>query len=145
MKFLVLHGPNLNLLGEREPEVYGTTTLAEIDASLIDLAKEKGHELSAFQSNAEHELIDQIHAAKKSGVDFILINPGAFTHTSIAIRDAMLGTQLPFIEVHLSNVFSREEFRQHSFLSDIAVAVVSGLGAFGYELALLGAERHLQQ
>lgn len=145
MKFLVLHGPNLNLLGEREPEVYGTTTLAEINASLIDLAKIKGHELSAFQSNAEHELIDQIHAAKKSGVDFILINPGAFTHTSIAIRDAMLGTQLPFIEVHLSNVFSREEFRQHSFLSDIAVAVISGLGAYGYELALLGAERHLQQ
>jgi len=145
LKFLVLHGPNLNLLGEREPEVYGTTTLAEINASLIDLAKKKGHELSAFQSNAEHELIDQIHAAKKSGVDFILINPGAFTHTSIAIRDAMLGTQLPFIEVHLSNVFSREEFRQHSFLSDIAVAVISGLGAYGYELALLGAERHLQQ
>lgn len=145
MKFLVLNGPNLNLLGEREPEVYGTTTLAEIDASLIDLAKGMGHELSAFQSNAEHELIDQIHAAKKSGVDFILINPGAFTHTSIAIRDAMLGTQLPFIEVHLSNVFSREEFRQHSFLSDIAVAVISGLGAYGYELALLGAERHLQQ
>tara|TARA_R110000782_G_scaffold133091_5_gene225308 strand:- start:3665 stop:4102 length:438 start_codon:yes stop_codon:yes gene_type:complete len=145
LKFLVLHGPNLNLLGEREPEVYGTTTLAEIDASLVNLAKNKGHELSVFQSNAEHELIDQIHAAKKSGVDFILINPGAFTHTSIAIRDAMLGTQLPFIEVHLSNVFSREEFRQHSFLSDIAVAVISGLGAYGYELALLGAERHLQQ
>lgn len=145
MKFLVLHGPNLNLLGEREPEVYGTTTLAEIDAGLIKLAKDKGHELTAFQSNAEHELIDQIHAAKKSGVDFILINPGAFTHTSIAIRDAMLGIQLPFIEVHLSNVFSREEFRQHSYLSDIAVAVISGLGAYGYELALSGAERHLQQ
>jgi len=145
LKFLVLHGPNLNLLGEREPEVYGTTTLAEIDAKLSDLAKNKGHELSTFQSNAEHALIDQIHAAKKSGIDFILINPGAFTHTSIAIRDAMLGTQLPFIEIHLSNVFSREEFRQHSFLSDIAVAVISGLGAYGYELALLGAERHLQQ
>ena len=145
MKFLVLHGPNLNLLGEREPEVYGTTTLAEIDAKLSDLAKNKGHELSTFQSNAEHALIDQIHAAKKSGIDFILINPGAFTHTSIAIRDAMLGTQLPFIEIYLSNVFSREEFRQHSFLSDIAVAVISGLGAYGYELALLGAERHLQQ
>jgi len=145
LKFLVLNGPNLNLLGEREPDVYGTTTLAEIDAHLLDLAKEKGHELSAFQSNAEHEIIDQIHAGKKSGVDFILINPGAFTHTSIAIRDAMLGTQVPFIEVHLSNVFAREEFRQHSFLSDIAVAVISGLGAYGYELALLGAERHLQQ
>ncbi len=144
MKFLVLHGPNLNLLGEREPEVYGTTTLAEIDSRLVALAEGKGHELSAFQSNAEHELIDQIHAAKKSGVDFILINPGAFTHTSIAIRDAMLGTDIPFIEVHLSNVFSREEFRQHSYLSDIAVAVISGLGAYGYELALSGAERHLQ-
>lgn len=145
MKFLVLHGPNLNLLGEREPEVYGTTTLAEIDAGLVKTAKEKGHDLSTFQSNAEHELIDQVHAAKKSGVDFILINPGAFTHTSIALRDAMLGTDLPFIEVHLSNVFSREEFRQHSYLSDIAVAVVSGLGAYGYELALLGAERFLQK
>ncbi len=144
MRLLVLHGPNLNLLGEREPEVYGTTTLAEIDARLVDMAKEKGHELSTFQSNAEHELIDQIHNAKKSGVDFILINPGAFTHTSIALRDAMLGTELPFIEVHLSNVFSREEFRQHSYLSDIAVAVVSGLGAYGYELALQGAERHLK-
>jgi 3-dehydroquinate dehydratase II len=143
LKFLVLHGPNLNLLGEREPEVYGTTTLAEIDSRLVALARDKGHELSTFQSNAEHELVDQIHVAKKSGVDFILINPGAFTHTSISIRDAMLGTDIPFIEVHLSNVFSREEFRQHSYLSDIAVAVVSGLGAFGYELALLGAERHL--
>jgi 3-dehydroquinate dehydratase II len=142
LKFLVLNGPNLNLLGEREPEVYGTTTLAEIDSRLVELAKERGHELSAFQSNAEHELVDQIHAAKKSGVDFILFNPGAFTHTSIALRDAMLGTQLPFIEVHLSNVFSREEFRKHSYLSDIAVAVVSGLGAYGYELALLGAEHH---
>ena len=135
----------MNLLGEREPEVYGTTTLAEIDARLVENAKERGHELSTFQSNAEHELVDQIHAAKKSSVDFILFNPGAFTHTSIALRDAMLGTQLPFIEVHLSNVFSREEFRKHSYLSDIAVAVVSGLGAYGYELALLGAEQHLKK
>lgn len=145
MKFLVLNGPNLNLLGEREPEVYGTTTLAEIDARLVDIAKERGHELSAFQSNAEHELIEQVHAAKKSAVDFILFNPGAFTHTSIALRDALLGTELPFIEVHLSNVFSREEFRKHSYLSDIAVAVISGLGAYGYELALLGAEQHLKK
>ena len=144
MKFLVLNGPNLNLLGEREPEVYGTTTLAEIDAKIIELAKERGHELSTYQSNAEHELIDQIQSAKKSGVDFILINPGAFTHTSIALRDAFLGTQLPFIEVHLSNVFSREDFRKHSYLSDIAIAVISGLGAFGYELALIGAEQHLK-
>ena len=145
MKFLVLNGPNLNLLGEREPEVYGTTTLAEIDARLVELAKERGHELMTFQSNAEHSLIDQIHIAKKTGVDFILINPGAFTHTSIALRDAFLGTQLPFIEVHLSNVFAREEYRQHSFLSDIALAVISGLGAYGYELALLGAEKHLKK
>ena len=145
MKFLVLNGPNLNLLGEREPEIYGTTTLADIDAQLVALAKDRGHELSTFQSNAEHELINQIHAAKKSAVDFILFNPGAFTHTSIALRDALLGTQLPFIEVHLSNVFSREEFRKHSYLSDIAIAVVSGLGANGYELALLGAEAHLKK
>lgn len=145
MKFLVLNGPNLNLLGEREPEVYGTTTLAEIDARLVEAAKELGHELSTFQSNAEHELVDQIHAAKKSTVDFILFNPGAFTHTSIALRDALLGTQLPFIEVHLSNVFSREDFRKHSYLSDIAVAVVSGLGAYGYELALLGAVHHFNK
>ncbi|MBL1142035.1 MAG: type II 3-dehydroquinate dehydratase [Proteobacteria bacterium] len=145
LKFLVLNGPNLNLLGEREPEVYGSTTLAEIDARLVDIAKERGHELASFQSNAEHELIDQIHAAKKSSVDFILFNPGAFTHTSIALRDAILGTQLPFIEVHLSNVFSREEFRKHSYLSDIAVAVISGLGAYGYELALLGAEQYFKK
>lgn len=145
MKFLVLHGPNLNLLGQREPEVYGTTTLAEIDTALKQLAAEHGHELDSLQSNAEHELVDTIHTAKKSGVDFILINPGAFTHTSIALRDALLGTKLPFIEVHLSNVFSREEFRKHSYLSDIAVAVISGLGAYGYELALLGAERYLEE
>ncbi|HIF50563.1 MAG TPA: type II 3-dehydroquinate dehydratase [Thiotrichaceae bacterium] len=145
MKFLVLNGPNLNLLGEREPEVYGTTTLTEIDARLVEAAKELGHELSTFQSNAEHELVDQIHAAKKSTVDFILFNPGAFTHTSIALRDALLGTQLPFIEVHLSNVFSREDFRKHSYLSDIAVAVVSGLGAYGYELALQGAVHHFNK
>ena len=145
MKFLVLNGPNLNLLGEREPEIYGTTTLADIDAQLVALAKDRGHELSTFQSNAEHELINQIHAAKKSAVDFILFNPGAFTHTSIALRDALLGTELPFIEVHLSNVFSREEFRRHSFLSDIAIAVISGMGAYGYELALLGAEAHLKK
>ena len=143
MKFLVLNGPNLNLLGEREPEVYGTTTLAEIDTRLNNLATTQGNELTCFQSNAEHELVDKIHDAKKSGVDFILINPGAFTHTSIALRDAMLGTEIPFIEVHLSNVFAREEFRKSSKLSDIAVAVVSGLGDYGYELALMGAEKYL--
>ena len=143
MKFLVLNGPNLNLLGEREPEVYGTTTLAEIDTRLNNLATTQGNELTCFQSNAEHELVDKIHDAKKSGADFILINPGAFTHTSIALRDAMLGTEIPFIEVHLSNVFAREEFRKSSYLSDIAVAVVSGLGDYGYELALMGAEKYL--
>ncbi len=143
MKFLVLNGPNLNLLGEREPEVYGTTTLAEIDTRLNNLATTQGNELTCFQSNAEHELVDKIHDAKKSGVDFILINPGAFTHTSIALRDAMLCTEIPFIEVHLSNVFAREEFRKSSYLSDIAVAVVSGLGDYGYELALMGAEKYL--
>lgn len=145
MKFLVLNGPNLNLLGEREPEVYGTTTLADIDHSLQEIANQRGHALQSFQSNAEHELVDQIHAAKKSAVDFILFNPGAFTHTSIALRDALLGTQLPFIEVHLSNVFSREDFRKHSYLSDIAVAVISGMGAYGYQLALLGAEEYLNK
>ena len=141
----MLNGPNLNLLGEREPEVYGTTTLAEINARILNLATTQGNTLSSFQSNAEHELVDKIHEAKKTEVDFILINPGAFTHTSIALRDAMLGTQIPFIEVHLSNVFSREEFRKSSYLSDIAVAVVSGLGGYGYELALMGAERYLKK
>lgn len=145
MNVLVLNGPNLNLLGEREPEVYGTTTLADIDHALQELASTRGHKLQSFQSNAEHELVDQIHAAKKSAVDFILFNPGAFTHTSIALRDALLGTQLPFIEVHLSNVFSREDFRKHSYLSDIAVAVISGMGAYGYQLALLGAEEYINK
>ncbi len=144
MKFLVLHGPNLNLLGEREPEVYGTATLAEIDAGLVAQAERRGHRLQTFQSNAEHGLIDRIHAAKKDGVDFILINPGALTHTSIALRDALLGVALPFIEIHLSNIFAREAFRRHSYLSDIAVAVISGLGAYGYELALRGAEHYLE-
>ena len=145
MNVLVLNGPNLNLLGEREPEVYGTTTLADIDQALRALAIQRGHSLQSFQSNAEHELVDQIHAAKKSDVDFILFNPGAFTHTSVALRDALLGTQLPFIEVHLSNVFSREDFRKHSYLSDIAVAVISGMGAYGYQLALLGAEEYINK
>lgn len=145
MNVLVLNGPNLNLLGEREPEVYGTTTLADIDHALQELASQRGHTLQSFQSNAEHELVERIHAAKKSAVDFILFNPGAFTHTSIALRDALLGTELPFIEVHLSNVFSREDFRKHSYLSDIAVAVISGMGAYGYQLALLGAEEYINK
>lgn len=142
---LVLHGANLNMLGSREPEVYGTTTLKEIDKKLKSLAKTEGHKLTSFQSNAEHELIDQIQLAKTKKTDFIIINPGAFTHTSIAIRDAFLSVSIPFIEVHLSNVFAREEFRKKSYLSDIAKAVISGLGAFGYEAALQGAEQFIEK
>ena len=143
-KILVLHGPNLNLLGEREPEVYGTTTLEDIDRDLVAAAGRLGHSLDCFQSNAEHELVDRIHRAKKEGVGFIIINPGAFTHTSIALRDAFAGVALPFVEVHLSNVFAREEFRRHSYLSDLAVAVLSGAGATGYRLALQVAAEKLQ-
>ncbi len=143
-KILVLHGPNLNLLGEREPEVYGTTTLEEINQGLIDTATQLGHSLTHFQSNAEHGLIDRIHRAKREQVEFIIINPGAFTHTSIALRDAFSGVGVPFIEVHLSNVFAREEFRRQSYLSDIAVAVISGAGAGGYRLALQAALEKLK-
>jgi len=135
-KILVLHGPNLNLLGMREPEVYGTDTLDQINARLVQKAKANGHELVAFQSNAEHELVDRIHAARLESIVYILINPGAFTHTSIALRDALLGVAIPFIEVHVSNVQSRESFRKHSYLADIAVGCISGLGVQGYELAL---------
>jgi 3-dehydroquinate dehydratase II len=142
-KFLVLHGPNLNLLGQREPEVYGTTTLAEINESIRARANAAGHEVSCVQSNAEHELVDQIQTAGTDGTDFIIINPGAFTHTSVALRDAFLSVNVPFIEVHLSNVFAREEFRRKSFLSDIAVAVITGAGAIGYELAIMAAEKKL--
>lgn len=143
-KILVLHGPNLNMLGMREPEVYGTTTLKEINEQIKLFAETAGHKLVTFQSNAEHELIDRIQSAKTKNIDFIIINPGAFTHTSIAIRDAFLSVSIPFIEVHLSNVFAREEFRKHSYLSDIAVAVVSGMGAFGYEVALQAAEQLIE-
>lgn len=138
---LVLNGPNLNLLGSREPGVYGQGTLADIEARLKTLADK--HTLSFFQSNAEAGLIDRIHAAGAEGVNFILINPAALTHTSIALRDALLGVAIPFIEVHLSNVFARESFRHHSYLSDVAVGVISGLGAQGYELALAAAMRRL--
>jgi 3-dehydroquinate dehydratase-2 len=144
-KILVLHGPNLNLLGKREPEVYGTTTLAEINESLQQETKTAGHELDCKQSNAEHELVGYIHAAKEEGVDFIVINPGAFTHTSIALRDAFLGVQIPFIEVHLSNVFARESFRQQSYLSDISIGVISGLGAQGYSFALMAIDNQLNK
>lgn len=140
---LVLHGPNLNLLGTREPEVYGTTTLADIDRLLTQQADTAGHQLQHFQSNAEHALIDRVHAAKADKVEFILLNPGAFTHTSIALRDALLGVGIPFIELHLSNVHAREAFRRHSYFSDVAVGVICGFGAQSYELALQAALRRI--
>jgi 3-dehydroquinate dehydratase-2 len=142
-RVLLLNGPNLNLLGTREPALYGTDTLEAIEQRAGSLARELGHELLAFQSNAEHELIERIHRAKAEGVSFAIFNPGGFTHTSIALRDALLGTALPFIEVHLSNPQAREAFRRHSYFSDIAVGVVCGLGAFGYEAALRAAAQRL--
>ncbi len=135
-KLLVLHGPNLNLLGSREPAIYGTDTLADIDARLAALAGEAGHELQSMQSNGEQALIERIHRARGEGVAYIVINPGAFTHTSIALRDALLAVEIPFIEIHLSNVHARETFRRTSYLSDIAAAVITGCGARGYEFAL---------
>jgi 3-dehydroquinate dehydratase-2 len=135
-RILLLNGPNLNLLGSREPEIYGSATLPSIEARLIGMARARGHEVVAAQSNAEHELIDRVHAAKRDAVAFIIINPGAFTHTSIALRDALLGVNVPFIEVHLTNIHAREEFRHRSYLSDIAVGCIVGLGPQGYELAL---------
>ena len=137
-KILVLHGPNLNLLGFREPEVYGTDTLDDINNRLQALVEASNCEFEAFQSNAEHELIEKIHDAR-GAASFIVINPGAFTHTSIALRDAFLGVSIPFIEIHLSNVHSREAFRQRSYLSDIAVGLITGLGSLGYELAIQSA------
>jgi 3-dehydroquinate dehydratase-2 len=142
-RVLLLNGPNLNLLGTREPGIYGAETLESIERRAAEVAREAGHELSAFQSNAEHELIDRIHRAPADGVDFLVFNPGAFTHTSVALRDAITAVKLPFIEVHLSNVHARESFRKHSYFSDIAVGVIAGLGAFGYELALRAAARQL--
>ncbi len=135
-RVLVLHGPNLNLLGTREPTHYGTTTLAQINTRLAGLAAEQGVQVSDFQSNAEAALIERIHAAAAEGVDFIIINPAALTHTSVALRDALTGVGIPFIEVHLSNVHAREPFRHRSFFSDVAVGVICGLGAQGYEAAL---------
>lgn len=143
--FLVLHGPNLNLLGTREPGVYGATTLAEINADLEARARAAGHQLHYLQSNAEYQLIERIHAARGEGVDFIIINPAAFTHTSVALRDALLAVSIPFIEVHLSNVHKREPFRHHSYFSDVAVGVICGLGASGYRLALESAIEQLQR
>jgi 3-dehydroquinate dehydratase II len=142
---LVIQGPNLNLLGTREPEVYGKTTLEDIHSRLGNLAKAQSVDLSTYQSNHEGELIDRIQKAKLDSVDFIIINPGAFTHTSVALRDALAGVAIPFTEVHLSNIHQREEFRKHSYLSDIATGVICGLGAIGYELALQAAIARLQK
>jgi 3-dehydroquinate dehydratase-2 len=140
---LVLNGPNLNLLGAREPLHYGATTLDEIQSMLQRQASQAGHQLQFMQSNAEHLLIEQVHEAGRLGVDFILINPAAFTHTSVALRDALAGVAIPFIEIHLSNVHAREPFRAHSYFSDIAVGVITGLGAQGYALALQAALHRL--
>ena len=136
MNVLVLHGPNLNLLGTREPAVYGSTTLQDIDRELQQIAQEAGATLQSLQSNHEGVLIDRVHAARTDGTDFIVINPGAFTHTSVALRDAIAGVAIPFVEVHLSNVHRREPFRHHSYFSDLAEGVIVGLGAQGYSLAL---------
>ncbi|RRS04393.1 type II 3-dehydroquinate dehydratase [Aquabacterium soli] len=136
MQILVLHGPNLNLLGVREPQVYGATTLEQINAALSQRAVQRGATLSAFQSNHEGALIDRVHAARLDGTAFIVINPGAYTHTSVALRDALAGVAIPFIEVHLSNVHRREPFRHHSYFSDLAEGVIVGLGVLGYQLAL---------
>ena len=136
---LVLNGPNLNMLGVREPGIYGDVTLESIQKRLESESSNQGYNLAFFQSNAEHEIVDRIHQAFHEGIDFVLINPAAFTHTSIAIRDALLATQIPFIEVHLSNVYAREPFRKQSYFSDIARGVICGCGAQGYELALKAA------
>ena len=141
--FLLINGPNLNLLGSREPDVYGKTTLADIEARSAALAAELGHEIACCQSNAEHESIDRVQKAPGDGVDFIIINPGAFTHTSVALRDALLGVGIPFIEVHLSNTFAREEFRHNSFFFFFATACLFGFWSFGYELAIQSAGRHV--
>ena len=142
-RVLLLNGPNLNLLGTREPAIYGTDTLQSIEQRAAGVARESGHDLIAFQSNAEHELIERIQRARTEGVAFLIVNPGAFTHTSIALRDAIVATGLPFIEVHLSNPHARETFRRQSYFSDVAVGVISGLGAFGYEAAVRAAALRL--
>ena len=141
---LLLNGPNLNLLGTREPGLYGTTTLPEIEQELANAARSLGHTLNSFQSNSESELVDRIQQ-EKQGTDFILFNPGAFSHTSLALRDAILAVDIPFIEIHISNVHAREEFRQKSFFSDVALGTIIGLGPQGYELALQAAHEYLHQ
>jgi 3-dehydroquinate dehydratase-2 len=142
---LVLHGPNLNLLGTREPDVYGQETLSAINQQLLTTALELGHALYTFQSNAEDKLIDRLHACREDRTEFILFNPAAFTHTSIALRDALLAIRIPFIEIHLSNIHRREAFRHHSYFSDIALGTITGLGAQGYQLALQHAHHYLTQ
>lgn len=142
-RLLLINGPNLNLLGQREPELYGRTTLEEIEARLVQLAEERDHELLCYQNDAEHELLNRIHEAREENIELILFNPAAFTHTSIALRDALLAVGIPFIEIHLSNVAAREDFRQQSFFADIAIGTVAGFGVTSYELALIAAERHL--
>ena len=141
---LVLHGPNLNLLGKREPDIYGADTLDSINQSLTDIALANGHHMMALQSNAEYELIERIHDARNEGVNFIIFNPAAFTHTSVALRDALLAVDIPFIEVHLSNVYARDDFRKHSYFSDIASGVICGFGADSYRLAMRAALAKLQ-
>ena len=141
---LVIHGPNLNLLGSREPDLYGHDTLEQIDRRLVEQAEDAGFSLEAMQSNAEAEIIEQIHHASRYGVRFIVINAAALTHTSIALRDALKGVDIPFIEIHISNIFAREAFREHSYLSEIAVGVISGLGPTGYSLALTAAIEQLR-
>ena len=143
-KLLLINGPNLNLLGRREPEIYGSETLADMETDLARVAKELGHDLSAFQSNAEHEIVERIHQAGRDKISYLLLNPGAFTHTSVAIRDALLAVEIPFIEIHLSNTFARETFRHRSYFSDIAAGCLFGLGTHGYELAMRAADRQLR-
>ncbi|WP_210395579.1 type II 3-dehydroquinate dehydratase [Motiliproteus sediminis] len=138
-RILLINGPNLNLLGTREPEIYGATTLADIERSVTRQAEGAGHQLDCYQSNAEHQLVERVHQAQQDQVAFILINPAAFTHTSVALRDALAGVAIPFIEIHLSNVHRREPFRHHSYFSDIAEGVICGLGTQGYEFALQAA------
>lgn len=141
---LILQGPNLNLLGTREPYLYGQTSLPQLHAHLQKIATKLGHELKCLQYNDEGSLLNSIHQAPQDNIEFILLNAGALTHTSIALRDALLGVNLPFIEIHLSNIFARESFRHHSYFADIAVGIICGLGAYGYELALQAADHHLQ-
>jgi 3-dehydroquinate dehydratase-2 len=145
MLIWVIHGPNLNLLGTREPAIYGETTLADIDRELAEIGHQSGARVESFQSNHEGAIVDRIHEARRAGVGFIVINPAAYTHTSVAIRDALTGVAIPYIEVHLSNVHKREPFRHHSYLSDQAVGVIAGLGASGYRFALMHAIEALRQ